>query len=65
MKPRDTYKYILKINDPQDINSGFIKGCTNDLGRKLQEYRVRYPFSTIGQVGRKTTRKAALKWVKA
>ncbi|MDP6513022.1 MAG: hypothetical protein QF878_07540 [SAR202 cluster bacterium] len=57
MAERDTYKYQLK-------KGGKIvhRGITNDLDRRQQEHQDEYPNSRIKQVGRQTTREAALKW---
>jgi len=54
---RDTYKYHLK-----DGRRIVHRGITNDLNRREQEHRTEYPGSKIGQVGRRTTREAALEW---
>ena len=54
---RDTYKYHLK-NGKQIVH----RGITNDLDRREQEHRAEYPGSQIRQVGRRTTREAALEW---
>ena len=57
MTRRDTYKYVLK-------SGGVIiyRDVTNDLVRRAQEHKTRYPDSRIVQIGRKTTRAAALAW---
>ena len=57
MTRRDTYKYVLK-------SGGVIiyRDVTNDLVRRAQEHKVRYPDSRVIQVGRRTTRAAALAW---
>jgi hypothetical protein len=57
---RDTYKYILYINGMDKGKT--LKGCTSDIARKWDEHKVRYPNSTIQQVGYKVTRVSALKW---
>jgi len=54
---RDTYKYHLKRGQ-QIVH----RGITNDLDRREQEHKVKYPGTKIIQVGRKTTRDAALEW---
>jgi predicted GIY-YIG superfamily endonuclease len=54
---RDTYKYHLKRGQ-QIVH----RGITNDLDRRKQEHQVKYPGTKINQVGRKTTRDAALEW---
>ena len=57
MAEKDTYKYQLKVG-------GKIvhRGVTNDLDRRAEEHQATWPGSHIDQIGRKTTRKAALKW---
>ncbi len=55
---RDTYKYHFKTG-----NKIVHTGITNDLGRREQEHKQTYGDSGhIRQVGRRTTRDAALKW---
>ena len=55
---RDTYKYHFKKG-----NKILHTGITNDLERREQEHRQTYGESGhIKQVGRATTRDAALKW---
>jgi len=54
---RDTYKYHLK-----DGRRIVHRGITNDLCRREREHQSRYPCSQIRQVGRRTTREAALVW---
>jgi predicted GIY-YIG superfamily endonuclease len=57
---RDTYKYLIHtsfLNEP-------LRGCTNDLTRRLAEHKIRYPDATLEQVGNKVTRINALKWMK-
>ena len=54
---RDTYKYHLKYGK-RVVHSGI----TNDLNRREQEHQANYPGSQIRQVGRRTTREAALAW---
>ena len=54
---RDTYKYHLRSG------GGIVhRGITNDLNRREQEHQTEYPGSQIKQVGRRTTREAALEW---
>lgn len=55
-EPRDTCKYIYvhKRRVPH--------GITNDLDRREAEHRRRWPGGYIQQVGRRTTRSAALAW---
>ena len=55
----DTYKYHLK-RGRKIIRSGI----TNDLERREREHQARYPGTHVVQVGRATTRKAALEWEK-
>ena len=38
------------------------RGITNDLSRREGEHQAEYPGSRISQVGRRTTREAALQW---
>ncbi len=54
---RDTYKYHLK-----DGKRIVHRGITNDLYRREQEHQDEYLGARIRQVGRKTTREAALEW---
>ena len=55
---RDTYKYHFKRG-----NKIIHTGITNDLERREQEHKQAYGGSGhIKQVGRRTTRDAALKW---
>lgn len=54
---RDTYKYHLK-----DGRRVVHRGITNDLSRREQDHQAEYPRSKIRQVGRRTTREAALEW---
>ena len=57
MAKRDTYKYQLK-------KGGKVvhRGITYDLARREAEHQKGYPATHIKQVGRQTTREAALKW---
>lgn len=57
MSVRDTYKYHLK-------RGGKIvyRGITNDLERREKEHQEKSPGTHVKQVGRKTTRDAALQW---
>lgn len=57
MKPRNIYKYDFKIG-----NKIAHSGITNDLGRREQELKRRWPKGHIVQVGRRTTEEAAEKW---
>lgn len=54
---RDTYKYHLKTGR-QIIH----RGITDDLSRRKHEHQINHPRSRIRQVGRRTTREAALEW---
>lgn len=54
---RDTYKYHLK-----DSRRILYRGITHNLGRREQEHQAKYPGSQIKQIGRRTTREAALEW---
>ncbi len=54
---RDTYKYHLK-SGKQVVH----RGVTNNLSRREQEHQTEYPGAEIIQIGRKTTREAALEW---
>lgn len=57
MAERDTYKYHLKKG-----NKVVHRGITNDLERREAEHQGRLPGTKIEQIGRRTTRDAALKW---
>ena len=57
MAERDTHKYQLKKG-----HKVVHRGITYDLDRREAEHQERFPETEIKQVGRKTTRKAALKW---
>ena len=54
---RDTYKYHVK-----EGKKVVHRGVTNDLERREAEHKERFPDSHIEQVGRRTSREAALKW---
>lgn len=56
---RDTYKYIYKVGNR-------IKhlGTTVDLSRREKEHKKNWSAGHIRQVGRRTTRIAARKWVR-
>ncbi len=56
-KPRDTYKYHLKIG-----NKIVHSGITDDLERREQEHQRKWPKGHIKQVGHKTTEDAARDW---
>ncbi len=57
MAERDTYKYQLK-----EGRKTVYSGITYDFARRGVEHRKDYPNATLKQVGRRTTREAALKW---
>lgn len=57
MEERDTYKYHLK--DGQRVVH---RGITSDTARREAEHQEEYPNSRIVQIGRRTTREAALDW---
>jgi predicted GIY-YIG superfamily endonuclease len=57
MPGRDTFKYHLK-RGARVVH----RGITNDLARREAEHQDRFPGATIHQVGRRTTREAALEW---
>jgi len=56
-KQRNTYKYHL-IKDRKVVH----RGITDDLDRRGREHQQEFPNSRIKQIGRKTTREAALDW---
>ena len=57
MAERDTYKYHVK-QGRQTVH----RGITYDLRRREAEHQSEFPASRIEQVGRRTTRDAALQW---
>ena len=57
MDEKDTYKYQLK-KGRQVVH----RGVTYDLARREAEHQEKYPGARIVQVGRRTTREAALRW---
>ena len=57
MAERDYYKYHLKRG--RRVTR---RGITNDLTRREAEHRVEFPKSRILQIGRRTTKEAALNW---
>ena len=59
-KRRQTYKYQLKIG-----NKVVHVGITNDLKRREAEHRQKWPEGHVTQVGKRTTREAALAWERA
>jgi len=54
---RGTYKYQLKYG-----KRVVHRGITSDMNRREREHQADYPGSQIRQVGRRTTREAALAW---
>ena len=56
-KPRDTYKYDFKVG-----NKIVHSGITNDLDRREQEHKQRWPSGHIVKVGKAATEEAARKW---
>ena len=56
-KPRTIYKYQFKIG-----NKILHAGITNNLERRGQEHKQAWSKGDIKQVGRRTTREAALRW---
>lgn len=57
MTKRDTYKYDFKVG-----NKIVHSGITNDLDRREQQHKKRWPSGHIVKVGRATTEEAARKW---
>ena len=57
MAAKDTYKYHLKKG-----RKTVHRGITNDLARREAEHQSESPGTSIQQVGRRTTREAALRW---
>lgn len=57
MAERDTCKYHLK-----EGHKVVHRGITNDPVRREAEHQEEFPGSRLVQVGRRTTREAALKW---
>lgn len=57
MSKRDTYKYQFKKG-----NKIIHRGITNDLERRGQEHIQNHGSGHITQIGRRTTREAALEW---
>ncbi len=58
-KPYDTYKYQARVG--RKIVHG---GITDDLKRREEEHRQKWPTVKLKQVGRRTTEKAAREWEK-
>lgn len=59
MAKRDTYKYHFKVGNK--IVHG---GITNDLERREQEHKTKWPKGHIVKVGNITTEEAARQWEK-
>lgn len=59
MEEKNTYKYQLKVG-----HKVILRNITYDLNRREAEHQNDYPGSRIEQIGRKTTREAALKWLR-
>lgn len=57
MDEKNTYKYHLKMG-----RRVLFRGITDDIIRCEAEYQQDYPGSRVQQIGRRTTRAAALKW---
>ena len=55
--PKDTFKYHLKKG-----NRVVFRGITYNLERRQSGHQAQYPGTQIKQVGRRTTRAAALRW---
>ena len=56
-KPRNIYKYQFKVG-----NKIMHEGITDDLERREEEHKRKWPTGHIKQVGYKTTEEAARKW---
>lgn len=54
---KDTYKYQLMIG-----KKVILRSITYDLARREVEHQEEFPGSRVKQIGRRTTRKAALIW---
>lgn len=57
MEERDTYKYQFRVG-----NKVLHRGITSDLERRENEHQQDVGNGHITQVGRRTTRDAALQW---
>lgn len=57
MSSRSTYKYHFKVD-----GKTVLSGITNDLKRREQEHRRRWPTGQIEQVGPPTTHEEAWDW---
>lgn len=59
MKVKDTYKILVRRK-----NTVIMRQCSSSIKLVSSGIKARYPDATVEQVGRKTTREAALAWVK-
>jgi tyrosyl-tRNA synthetase len=57
--PREAYKYQIKVGDKV-----VYIGITNDLAQREREHKKKWPDGRLEQVGRSTTKEAAIKWEK-
>lgn len=57
MDDKNTYKYQLKIG-----RKVILRSIAENLGQRELEHQQEFPNSRIKQIGRKTTRQAALDW---
>ncbi len=55
----DTFKYELEVD-----GAVVFRGVTSDLQRRESEHRERWPEGTVVKIGRRTTRAAALAWLR-
>ena len=60
MEEKNTYKYHLKRG-----RKVLLRSITYDLNRREAEHQREFPGSVVKQIGRCTTRAAALKWERA
>ena len=60
MAERNTFKYHLKKG-----HKTVHRGITYDLVRREAQHQEKYPGTHIQQVGRRTSREAALRWERA
>ncbi len=56
-KERNTYKYHLKLG-----SKIIDRSITDNLVRREASHQEEFPGSRVVQVGRRTTRQAALEW---
>ena len=57
MERRDTYKYQVKVG-----KKVVHMGITTDLERRAREHKREFPKGKVVQLGRRTTRDAAMNW---